>query len=286
MVVGLRPTAYGVFVDLSRYVGPDAGSSWYFFDRSGVRDLPAGVIAPAAPVVSADGRHAAWMELDGPRRPAGRIAQLVVTDLSTGRVVLRDHHGMGGGSGDDLAELYEELPPTVDGFVDGWVYWTDATGSGRHWRTRLIDGQREHVPDYSEPGQSGPELPLRLLGARGTVEGGRFQTSADGGEVAYLSPSRRWTLVPRPNETLQLWDARGHQRVRPGFGGRHVRFVGWTGPYRLAALVTRQSRSDWDPGHDRRPARLVRCILPDGSCTLVVRVTGPDSVATLGSGDF
>lgn len=263
----LRASAYGVFVAVARkQSGSEGSEDWRFLDARGLHRLPGDV--RTAPVVSPDGRYAGWVDRSGPRGLAGRIAQVVVVDLRTGKVVLTDHEGMGGSLGDDLGDRYEELPPRVVGFDPTWAYWVDATGSGTPRRARLHGDHTSQVTARTSPA-------VALVGVPGVVERGVFRL--DGGESGYLSPMARWTFVASYDQ-LRIWNARTREPVPVRFGGKAVRFGGWTGPRRFLAVVTAQRREGVDPVGDRRRARIVSCVLPRGACTDLARVTGPDSV--------
>ena len=138
---GLAVSDFGFFVRLSDDDTMDGPSRWGFFD--GEEWLPVGGDPTGEISVSADGRYAGWVDQDGPLRPAGRIQEVVVADVSRGEPVLKDHSGMGGGVGDDLGDRYEELAPTFLGFDAGseHAYWTDAEGHGTRKRADLESGE-------------------------------------------------------------------------------------------------------------------------------------------------
>ena len=154
----LATSAYGFFVlqvegrDRLRSV---AERRMVFVDGDTAQEVPGEVSEVRT---SLDGRYAGWIDRDGPLRPAGRIAQVVVVDLEGGEVVFVDHSGMGGGFGDDLGDRYEELPPTFLGFDadSSHAYWYDAEGAGNRRRVDLATGE---VSDASAP-ETDEEFPL------------------------------------------------------------------------------------------------------------------------------
>ncbi len=107
--------------------------------------------------VSPDGRYAGWIDYDGPKRPVGRLAEVVVVDLSTGAEVFRNHDDMGGAD-DDLDNLYEDAGLGFRGFDDDYVYWQTAEGSPSSKRARI--GEWEVEPDPAADPNGPPPPPL------------------------------------------------------------------------------------------------------------------------------
>ena len=276
-------TPYGFFLDLARSPRYRAPHRLVFYDGTTSVELPGNVKDPA---VSPDGRYAGWIDFDGPLRPAGRIAEVVVVDLASGEAIFRDHDGMGGGVGDDLTDRYEELPPAMLGFDDdGLVYWLDAEGSGHRWRADPVTGEKELVdaPEPSDDGWDQPGLgePYNpRLGREAGWLNGQLAPRGTGGHLLHLSPEERFGVdLGRPGRVLAR-DVRAGRRVRFDHGRRTMLFAGWAGPDRLFAFVSDQHLTSYDPTPpDPTTGVFMSCRLPSGGCTQV----GPRSVTGAGS---
>ncbi|TWG92665.1 hypothetical protein L615_000700000720 [Nocardioides sp. J9] len=123
---------------------------------------------------SSDGRYLAFIDR-GARRDQfdTPVAEVVVVDLETGEEVLRSDDDMGDPESDDLADLYEDATPGIDGFVDGALHYTT---TGESWRLDLESGETEEVP-YDE---DAPRL--------------RFDAPREG--LVARSPDGRWRIRP------------------------------------------------------------------------------------------
>lgn len=196
-------------------------------------------------VTSPDGALAAWIDRDGPERPAGRAAQLVVQDTATGKIVYRTSEGMGGEEGDDLGDRYEELPPSVTAIRGDSVFWTDAEGGGWHVVTDVTSGS-------SQRGETDWPVPLTLTaGHEYSSPDGRFRVDASETGKLRVSP---------------------HQ---PDFGGEFQTQAGWIGDHTLVAVVQDQFEWAWDPTvPDQTPGRIVACDLAAGTCATLIDVVG------------
>lgn len=226
------------------YLGEHAGETFrtIWFDGTSQTDLGR---VDGRVVTSPDGSLAAWIDRDGPERPAGRVAQLVVQDTTTAEVVYRTSEGMGGEEGDDLGDRYEELPPSVTAIRGDSVFWTDAEGGGWHVVTDVTSGS-------SQRGETGWPVPLTLTGG-----------------YQYSSPEGRFRVDASETGKLRV------SPDQPDFGGEFQTQAGWIGDHTLVAVVQDEFEWSWDPNvPDETPGRIVACDLDLGSCTKLLDVVG------------
>ncbi|HMY09266.1 MAG TPA: hypothetical protein PKE34_06515, partial [Marmoricola sp.] len=141
-IMSLHPSPVGFFVEIAS--APDLEGHWALFEGTETYPLPSDISSLA---VSDDGRYVGWVDFDGPKRPAGQVAEAVVLDLMTGKVVGRTSDGMGGQDGDDLGDRYEELPPIFLGFDRHYAYYRDASGAGTTRRWDLASGEVGTIND-------------------------------------------------------------------------------------------------------------------------------------------
>ena len=211
-----------------------------------------------AVVGSPDGRYAGWVDREGPWTIAGRIAEVVVVDLQTGRAVFRDHENMGGAWGDELPVLYGELEPRFVGFDDeGRAYWQDAAGHGERWRVDLDPGKRRTSRATTPPGAT------RARSATPTTRASasRCRCAADavvdpllGVATGSLSPDGRFVLGSVYRQRLQVTVA-GTGRRRPPRPRASQRVLRRLARRREVALRTRHGRLPEDAGHRRTRGR-------------------------------
>ena len=202
------------------------GTRVRFTDLRSVRDTP--YAATQDLTASRDGRYLALTDFDhGPRGRYGvRRAAVVVLDAATGHVVLRDASGMGSLVSDDLADLYEDAEPHVDGFHDGALYATAADGVLRRYP---LDGSSPL--DLGSPASfSTDDAEGRLVGTR--LRGGRVRVypSLAQGDAARLSPSGRTVLAQDSEGRDRLYDVRTGRRTTPALTGQRTVIGRWTGP--------------------------------------------------------
>lgn len=273
---GLEVSDYGFFLRLAENPRDMfAKARWGFFDGETVQLLPDSVANLA---VSADGRYVGWIDWDGPLRLAGRVAKVVVVDLSTGRQIFTDSHGMGGDAGDDLEARYSELTPTFLGFdADSrYAYWINASGSGERVRWRLgaeeVQTQPEAEARAEDDGQAGyrSEVVNSYAGRSGlsspeSVGLGYPNWSPSGDYVAELSiPSR-----------TSVFDANNLRPIPLNLSSRAQYFAGWLPGDRLYAVTSPKRVRSYDPtGPDPTQGRIMVCSLPAGTCTGDARIPG------------
>lgn len=260
-VRGMLATPYGAFLTVAEGAGPDAPRRLVWFDGRELVEVPGHVAGAAADVaVSPDGRYAGWVDREGPWSVAGRLAEVVVVDLATGRAVLRDHQHMGGGWGDDLADRYEELAPTVVGFgARGRVYWTDAEGDV--WRADVRAGTKASTAH----GRSAAGGPVSYAAAYNPRLG---RVTPD--RAAWESPTGTFEVDRTVPDDVRVTDTRTGRRVALDHGRRRAAFGGWGADGVLYAVV---ADGPLHPGSGRRvPGAVVRCRLPSGTCREVARV--------------
>ncbi len=281
---GLAVSDYGFFVELSDDGGLDGPTTWGFFD--GEEWLPLGGDPTGAVRVSPDGRYVGWVNRAGPRRPAGRVREIVVADVRRGEAVLKDHSGMGGGIGDDLGDRYEELPPTFLGFDQDstHAYWTDASGGGTRKRGSLETGEVEDA----EPEGAGdfPEDPVSPVvdAYRGRRAGPSPQSGPADLQYGLYSPDERFAVdVSAPGRTVVL-DGRTGRRIRVDFPQRAQYFAGWLPGDSFYVVGTRRRVESYSlTGRDPTRGRIAVCHLPAGDCEEGARVPGLRDVVVPGA---
>jgi hypothetical protein len=271
VISAVTPASYGMFLVIGpRHSLEFGGRSFYTNGRTTVR-VPGD---PSEIKVSPDGRYAAWADYHGPRRLFGRIAQVVVIDLSSGRTVFHDSEGMGGAFDTNPSDRYEETPPTVLGFDDRHVYWSDAFDATHSWPISGGDPQRVRRRDV--------HVRDRTLGAPVVLVHGRVEVDPPVGYDAVTSPDGRSAVVSsgyRPT----LTDLRSHRSTPLRGLDRSWTFGGWLPDSSFYALTDDLRRDLEPPPHPRRRGRLVRCQPATGSCATLSRVPSAGYVVLPGT---
>lgn len=117
---------------------------------------------------SADGRYLMYLDLGSGEKDGFGTPQAVVAvvDTTTGDVVARTTQGMGDpGSDDDLADLYEDAEPRLEGFTSDTAYYQGAT------EAVAIDLTTGQVSVRDDEAEEPPSLDgLRSPDGRWTVE--------------------------------------------------------------------------------------------------------------------
>lgn len=251
----LYPSPYGFVVGTTT---PDAdGDRWAVVDRSGTHPLPGDVSSVA---VSREGSYLGYVDRDGPLRVAGRVAEVVVVDLSDGEVVGRSSEGMGGGLGDDLGVLYSEDPPVALGFDGNRAYYQ---GSGDTYEWDLETGTTRVLPPEEE-GQGFARPPWR--------EGLDYLqpygfTSADDRFRVHTSARGRVAVRARSDS--------GWRRVNLDTGHRYSFFGHTLGADRAVLLTLDRYRGLYNTdAPDRTRGHLTVCRLATGSCRDVREILG------------
>jgi hypothetical protein len=284
VVHALRPSRNGLFLEVSDTARFDASTRWILFDGGQTTAVPGDV---KDVVVAPSGNYAGWIDRDGPWRPAGRVAEVIVVDLRNGQVVFRSSSGMGGGFGDDLGARYENLPPAFLGFDRGSAYWRNATGSGERWRWHLSSDETERAERDRDFGEASttpvgdPWDPQR--GHDVWVSAGRpVPAPAPSGERGFLSPDGRFVLT-EPVAKLIVTRALDGRRVHLHLD-RFAWFGGWLDDVRFYALTRSRYEDGFDPTRpDRTTGTLVSCSLGTGDCTSIRDLTATRSVVMPGA---
>lgn len=285
---GLLVSDYGFFVQLSDDGKLDGPARWGFYNGTRWRPLGGDPDTPLG--VSADGRYAGWVDKDGPRRPAGRIREVVVADIRLGKAVFKDHSGMGGKLGDDLGARYSELEPTFLGFDEDstYAYWTDATGSGTLKRGSLETGEVEDA----EPPPNGDPFDEPISTVVDAYRGRRAGPSPESGPVTQLqyglySPDKRFAVdVSAPYKTL-VYDGRTGRRIKVRFPDKAQYFAGWLPGDRFYVVGSAKRVDSYSlTGPDPTRGRIVVCRLPAGTCRPGAEVPGLRDVVVPGTGSL
>ncbi len=256
----------GWFLEVADGPSLEESSRWEFFDGRELHPLP-GVARFVS--TSADGRYAGWVDYDGPVRPGGQVARVVVVDLGSGRVVLDDSSGMGGETardGYDTSDLYAELPPTFLGFDGTHAYW-QTPGDRLRWseETGVERAQRE-VEGYPGPFPVGRPTG-RYSGTSVSVTDGRVDPGSLTGTIAVLSPDRDVVVETGVLGRAPFTDARTGRRLRVDLGHRFADFGAWVGPDRVALRATERRLVGVDvSGEDPSRGFLTVCDLDSGAC--------------------
>jgi hypothetical protein len=282
---GLAVSDYGFFVLLSDDGKLDGPTQWGFYN--GTRWRPLGGDPDGAVAVSLDGRYAGWVDQDGPRRPAGRIREVVVADIRVGKAAFKDHSGMGGKLGDDLGARYENLEPTFLGFdEDSTVaYWTNASGSGTLMRGSVETGE---VEEAEQPPNGDPfDEPISTV--VDAYRGRRAGPSPESGPVVDLqyglySPDKRFAVdVSAPYRTL-AYDGRTGKRIKVRFPDKAQYFGGWLPGDRFYVVGSPKRIDSYSlTGPDPTRGRIVVCRLPAGTCRAGAEVPGLRDVVVPGT---
>lgn len=243
IVESMDRTPYGLYLRLTE--DPINGPfEEVFFDG---RSMKAEPDVYTDVITSPDGELAAWIDRTGPRRPAGRVAQVVVVDTATGDRIFESAEGMGGERGDDLGDRYEELPPAVIDLTSDRLVWRNAEGSGSWVTTDLATGR-------SEVSTKDPDLH--------PISGFEFW-SPDGQYRVDATNTGRLRVHPR----------------QPDFGHRWQTQGGWRADHTMLALGQDRYRFSYDPTKpDTTPGYLLSCDLDAGTCEQLVRVRGARDV--------
>lgn len=240
-------TPYGLFLRLS--TDPDNGPfTVAFYDGKSLTSIED--VYRSEVVTSPDGELAAWINRYGPERPAGQVAEVVVTEVRTGDVVFRSSEGMGGEKGDDLPVLYGELPPTVVELTADKVVWLKAQSTDQSVTTDLDTGESTTADGYARPTTSGYGF---------SSPDGRYRVDA--------SKTYRLKVEPR----------------QPDFGHKWVTQGGWLGDHQLLALGQDSFRLSFDSTKpDKTPGFILSCDLGVGTCEQLERVVGAIDVVFAG----
>jgi len=249
LVTKIDWTPYALYLELTD--DPINGPFWNVeFDGVHQRDLPD---IDSDIVTSVDGEYVAWIDGNGPVRPAGQVDELAVYDARTGDRIYRSSEGMGGEKGDDLGDRYEELPPGVTGIQDGEVYWTDADGSGGNVVTDLATGEQQRSERHP-------------VGSFRATSGYEF-SSPDGAYA--VDATRTGKLKVRPRQ--------------PDFGHRWQVQGGWLGDHDLVVLAQDHFEWSYDPTKPSHNLGIIEvCNLDRGTCRALERVVGARDVVFSG----
>ena len=269
---GLEVSDYGFFLDLAE--DPEdlfSDSRWAFFDGAEVAYLGSRIDNLA---VSPDGRYVGWIDRAGPWRPAGRIAEVVVVDLSTGQQIFANSEGMGGEAGDDLGDRYEELQPDFLGFdADSThAYWRNASGPGERMRWELGTDTVERAE--TSDAQDEPRPVGIVVNA---YAGARQVESADAIGLGYpnWSPSGSYVAELSDPAHVALYSADTMRRLTVEFGSRAQYFGGWLPGDRFYVVTTAKRIEGYSlTGPDPTRGRVVVCSLPAGTCRPGAKVPG------------
>ena len=243
LVQSMSWTPYGLYLRVSE--DPDNGPFREVF-YSGASLEPVEDVYTNL-ITSPDGRLAAWIERDGPKRPAGRVAQVVVVDTRTGDRIYESADGMGGEKGDDLADRYEELPPRVIDLTADQLVWRNAAGSGAVVTTDLRTGE-----------STTSDRPRALRPTSG---------------YEYWSPDGRYRVDATTTGKLRV----RHRQV--DFGHRFQTQGGWLGTHTMLVLAQDRYPMSFDPSvPDPVPGYLLACDLDVGTCEQLVETKGAREV--------
>lgn len=248
LVDSLDWTPYGVFLSLT--TDPINGDfTDVFYDgttMTTIDDVYSDV------VTSPDGELAAWIDRSGPKRPAGRVAQVVVVEVRTGKVVFSSAEGMGGEKGDDLGDRYEELQPGVIELTDDTLTWRNSEGGGGTVTTDLATGESEVDEDTS---------------AYYPATGGYLFRSPDGEHRVDAQTTGKLRIKP----------------TQPDFGHKFQTFGGWLDGHTMLVKAQDRFKFSYDPTvPDTIPGFLLSCDLAVGTCEELEEVTGARDVVFAG----
>lgn len=241
LVQSMDWTPYGLYLRVTTH--PDDGPFHeVFFDGSTIEQVPD---VYDGPITSPDGLLEAWVDRTGPERPAGQVAQVVVVDTATGEQVFEDAEGMGGEEGDDLGDLYEELPPAVVDLTHDRLVWRNTVGNFPTVSTDLTTGTTTDREPRMRP----------LSG------------------YTYWSPDGRYRVHVRGTGRLEV------RPRQPDFGHRWVFSGGWLDDHTMLVLAQDRYRFVDDLRvPDTTPGHLLACDLDRGTCERVGHVIGAGDV--------
>ncbi len=259
-IESLHPSPVGFFVEIAET--PEGGGQyWALFDGHEVHHLPGHITSLE---VSPNGRYVGWVALDGPRRPAGRVAEAVVLDLTTGHIVGRTSNGMGGAAGDDLGDRYEELPPEFLGFDEKHAFYRDASGSGTVRPWNLKSGEVATI--VNDPNSAYEETPWQ-----GKVQELNGFVTADGRYA--LDTSRTGTVK------VSTVDGSKRSRLTIDFGRRWESYGYLLAPDQLVVLTMDKLELVFDPTEpDRTHGAVTVCDLVKTHCRDAAEVVGTRNV--------
>ncbi|WP_157210066.1 hypothetical protein [Nocardioides aequoreus] len=259
-------TTYGVVLALE----DSRDSRYVLFDGDVTVALPG---SPASLEISPDGRYAGWIDqrrvVDG-----DGVAQAVVTDLRTGREVVRDDRMMGQDQLEMLTELYAELPPSFAGFDAEHGYWNPPTGEPDMLRVDLATGEVSAGSAPVGDGLSGP--PVRLADVGGIPQrpdwGPAQELPTRDGLSGFASVDGRWCVTDGDPGRLEVDSCEAGEPATPDYPPGQVRFLGWAGPDALTVLVWQGETPVEEGAEDTTTGVVARCELPAGACSEVARV--------------
>jgi hypothetical protein len=273
-------TPYAFLAVVRRGKGNDSSLHTLVVDGQGSTQVAG---SPDDVHVSPDGRYAGWIDYDGPKQSNGRLAQVVVADLRTGRTVFRNHEQMGGPK-DDLGDLYEDADMGFLGFDDDYAYWQTPKGAVRRRRAPIGSWQPQAAEKPSPTGSEADAVPFglpydALVGRRtGMRDDGREAHDGDG-TGGFVSPDSRWCLTDGLTAHLTVVDCRSGAQATPAYPAKWVFFGGWHGPDDFYALTRRHYDFTVDlSGDDHSTGMLVSCSLATRRCEDQHGVTGADTV--------
>jgi hypothetical protein len=256
----LHLSPVGFFVEVA--AAPDGGDKyWALFDGQEVRRLPRAITSLE---VSPNGRYVGWVNLQGPHRPAGRVAEAVILDLTTGLVAGRTSDGMGGEAGDDLGQRYEDLPPEFLGFDDEYAFYRDASGSGTARTWDLKSGRIGTV-------SNGPNTAYEKTPWQGEVDELNGFVTADG----------RYALDTSRTGRVRVFTIAGSRRSRLDldFGRRWETYGYLLTPDQLVVLTMDTLEMSYDPAQpDHTHGAVTVCNLVKANCRDAVDVIGTRNV--------
>jgi hypothetical protein len=243
IVQGMAWTPYGLYLRVTE--DPNNGPFDEVFYVGATMEPVKGVYTNL--ITSPDGRLAAWIDRSGPKRPAGRVAQVVVVDTRTGDQIYESADGMGGEEGDDLGDRYEELPPAVIDLTEDRLVWRNSSGSGAVVTTDLTTGT-------STTSEDEPDL----------------KPTAG---YEYWSPDGRYRVDATTTGRLKV-----HPR-QPDFGHRWLTQGGWLDDHTMLVLAQDRFQFSYDPTvPDTTPGYLLACDLDAGTCKQLAQADGARDV--------
>ena len=279
-VEALWRTPYAFIAEVRRGKGIDTDRDTVFVTEDGSSPLPG---SPADIQISPDGRYAGWIDFHGPRRVNGRLAQVVVVDMSTGETVFRNHDQMGD-LDDDLADLYEDAEVHFLGFDDDYAYWDTPTGDVQRRRAHLgdwrIEGAEKEAPAGAEADTAPVGLPYDSLVGRSTgmLDSGRASPSG-GGTDGFVSPDGHWCFTSGLTGHLTVVDCRSGSRATPAYPEKWVFFGGWQTADTFVVLSRAHYDFEIDPvGKDPSTGVLASCSLTTRRCAVLRHVRATDSI--------